>query len=107
PRQALAELAAQACAEWRPGSEGVLRLVCTRGREDGGPATTYATVAPVGAAVLRGRREGISVLTASLGVAAQGRPATPWLLAGAKSLSYAVNMACLRWAATQGADDVL
>jgi 4-amino-4-deoxychorismate lyase len=106
-RQALADLAAEACDAWSPHTEGALRLVCTRGREDGGPATTYATVAPVGATALRGRQDGISVLTASLGVAAQGRSAAPWLLAGAKSLSYAMNMACLRWAAAHGGDDVL
>jgi 4-amino-4-deoxychorismate lyase len=106
----LARLAEQACAAWRAqadAAEGALRLICTRGPEDGGPVTAYATIAPIGAALLRARRDGIAVLTASLGVAARDRPAAPWLLGGAKSLSYAVNMASLRWAAARGADDVL
>jgi 4-amino-4-deoxychorismate lyase len=47
------------------------------------------------------------VATASLGVPAEVRPDAPWLLGGAKTLSYAVNMASLRWAAEQGVDDVL
>jgi 4-amino-4-deoxychorismate lyase len=107
PRSALADLADQALAAWDPGIEGALRLVCTRGPEDGGRVTVYATASPIGAATLRARREGIAVLTASLGFPAAARSAAPWLLGGAKTLSYAVNMASQRWAATQGADDVL
>jgi 4-amino-4-deoxychorismate lyase len=107
PREALAELADQALARWEPGTEGALRLVCTRGAEAGSPPTVYATVTPIGEVPLRARREGIAVLTASLGFPARARGAAPWLLGGAKTLSYAVNMASQRWAAAQGADDVL
>jgi 4-amino-4-deoxychorismate lyase len=103
----LADLAAQALAAWPAGAEGALRMVCTRGPEGGGPVTVYATVAPVSEVVLRNRRQGIAVATASIGFAADARQRAPWLLGGAKTLSYAVNMASQRWALAHGVDDVL
>jgi 4-amino-4-deoxychorismate lyase len=107
PEDELVELARQACAEWPADAEGALRLVCTRGPESGGPVTVFATLAPVSPLAIRARREGIAVVTATLGFAADARSAAPWLLGGVKSLSYAVNMASQRWAAERGADDVL
>jgi 4-amino-4-deoxychorismate lyase len=116
PRADLAALAAETCAQWPTTQEGSLRLVCTRGVEDGGvggpgsaqpSVTAFATLSPVGAAITRARRDGVSVVTASLGYAAAARTDAPWLLGGVKSLSYAVNMASLRWAGAQGADDAL
>jgi len=107
PRAALAELAGQACAAWDPADEGALRLVCTRGSEAVGTPTVYATLASVPALTRRARTEGVAARTLPLGVAVDGRPELPWLLAGAKTLSYAVNMACLRWAAAAGVDDVI
>ena len=99
------ELARRACAAGPQTGEAALRLVCTRG-PDGGPVTAFATLSPVPPAVVRERR-GVSVLTASLGVAAAARAELPWLLAGAKSLSYAANLAARRWAVAHGADDML
>jgi 4-amino-4-deoxychorismate lyase len=107
PAAAIAELAGQAVAAWGEESEGALRLICTRGPEGAGSVTVFATVSPVSAGSRRARREGIAVVTASLGLPVHARPAAPWLLGGAKTLSYAVNMASLRWAEQQGADDVL
>ena len=56
---------------------------------------------------MRQRADGISVVSLGLGVPADFRARAPWLLGGAKTLSYAVNMAALRHAHTAGADDVV
>ena len=103
----LAGLARQACAAWPAGVAGALRLVCTRGPEDGGPPTVFATVSEVTEASRRARAEGIAVVTATLGVSAGVRPGSPWLLGGAKTLSYAANMSSQRWAAERNAQDML
>jgi 4-amino-4-deoxychorismate lyase len=126
PAADLAALIGEICAQWPATQEGGLRLVCTRGVEGGeargvsapdpavaregdtaGAVTVFATLGPVGEATVRARREGIAVTTANVGYDAGVRDATPWLLGGAKTLSYAVNMAALRWAAAHGADDML
>ncbi|GAA1698445.1 aminodeoxychorismate lyase [Fodinicola feengrottensis] len=92
---------------WPAGCEGALRISVTRGVEPGGPLTVFATVDPIGAKSLRLRREGVRVLTATTGFATDTKAGAPWLLGGVKSLSYAVNMASLRWAEANDADDVL
>lgn len=104
---ALRELAATACDGWPVDVEGALRLVCTRGGERGGPVTVFATLNPVPESQLTARRDGVTVVTASLGYSIDARPQSPWLLGGVKALSYAVNMASQRWAADQSVDDVL
>jgi 4-amino-4-deoxychorismate lyase len=107
PRTALEALASALCAAWPADDEGQLRIVATRGPESGGPPTVYATLKPITDKQRAQRRDGIAVRTLPLGVPAGLRTAEPALLAGAKTLSYAVNMACQRWAAAHGADDVL
>lgn len=107
-RSAWAALAA-ACADgWPPEVEGVLKLVMTRGL-DGQPAepSCLATLAPVPQDTIRQRHEGVAVRLLSLGTAAAERARSPWLLGGAKTLSYAVNMAAIRHAKTEGAQDVV
>jgi 4-amino-4-deoxychorismate lyase len=89
------------------GDEGVLRLVYSRGRESGAPATAFATIAQLPARVADARRKGVAALTLARGLPADGAPDMPWLLAGAKTLSYAVNMAALRHAERHGAGDVI
>jgi 4-amino-4-deoxychorismate lyase len=53
------------------------------------------------------RKDGVGALTLARGLPADGATDMPWLLAGAKTLSYAVNMAALRHAERQGAGDVI
>lgn len=99
-------LAAEAVAAGG-GGEGLLKLVCTRGPVAGGPVTAFALAMPMPAEAVRARTEGIDVVTLTLGVSAAARAASPWLLGGAKTLSYAVNMATLREAESRGAQDAI
>lgn len=96
-----------AAREWGAASEGMLRLVLTRGPERGGPETAYITVAPVGPHALRARTEGIAVTVLNRGFAADVAESAPWLLLGSKTLSYATNMAAIRHAVSAGFDDVV
>lgn len=98
-----------AVSRWiaRTDAEAVLRLVYSRGRESGSAPTGYLTVGPVAERVAVARRDGVSALLLDRGVPASGVETMPWLLAGAKTLSYAVNMAALRHAARHGAGDVI
>lgn len=88
------------------GEEGVLRLVYSRGREGGGPPTAFATIGALADRVAGARRHGVAAITLDRGLPV-GASEMPWLAAGAKTLSYAVNMAALRHAARNGAGDVI
>lgn len=98
------ELAAH---EWGAKEDGMLRLVLSRGPERGGPETAYITVAPVGQQALKARAEGIAVTVLSRGFASDVAESAPWLLLGSKTLSYATNMAAVRYATANGFDDVV
>jgi 4-amino-4-deoxychorismate lyase len=98
--------AASAWAE-QGGQEGVLRLVYSRGRESGSPATAFAMIGALPGRVAGVRRDGVAALSLDRGLPADGATDMPWLLAGAKTLSYAVNMAALRHAERQRAGDVI
>jgi 4-amino-4-deoxychorismate lyase len=87
--------------------EGAMRLVYSRGRERGSAATAYVTVNPIADRITAARRDGVAAVTLPRELPASGVEAMPWLLAGAKTLSYAINMAALRHAARQGAGDVI
>jgi len=95
--------------QWAAGTadEGAMRLIYSRGRESGSAPTAYVMVNPLPERVATARRDGVAAITLDRGLPAAGADEMPWLLAGAKTLSYAVNMAALRHAARQGAGDVI
>ncbi|MET0780925.1 MAG: aminodeoxychorismate lyase [Microbacterium sp.] len=100
-RQAAA-LAAEHCG---PG-ESVIKLILSRGVEHGPAPTAWVTAAPA-ADFSRPRSEGIRVVTLDRGYDSGVPARAPWLLLGAKTLSYAVNMAAIREAKRRGADDAI
>jgi 4-amino-4-deoxychorismate lyase len=104
---AVRAVVASAVAGWPADVEGACRVFLTRGLGEGTPPTLLALLAAVPAETIRQRSEGISVVTLSLGLPADFRSRAPWLLGGAKTLSYAVNMAAGRHAHSLGADDVV
>ncbi|KXC05167.1 aminodeoxychorismate lyase [Microbacterium hominis] len=100
-RQAVA-LAASACGA----GEAVIKLILSRGIEHGPTPTAWVTAAPA-ADFSIARSRGIRVVTLDRGYALDVPSRAPWLLLGAKTLSYAVNMAALREARRRGADDAI
>ena len=87
--------------------ELVVKLLVTRGVEGGAGPTCWVQASAPGATGRRQRETGIDVLLLDRGYDSEVGERAPWLLLGAKSLSYAVNMAALRYAHHQGADDVI
>jgi 4-amino-4-deoxychorismate lyase len=87
--------------------ELVVKLIATRGVEGAGTPTCWVQASEPGATGRRQRETGIDVLLLDRGYDSEVGERAPWLLLGAKTLSYAVNMAALRYAHAQGADDVI
>jgi 4-amino-4-deoxychorismate lyase len=87
-------------------TSGSIKFVLTRGVEGSGVPTGWVlgTASPD---FTRERTEGIRVVLLDRGYRHDVPQTAPWLLAGAKTLSYAVNRAAQREAARRGADDVL
>jgi 4-amino-4-deoxychorismate lyase len=93
---------------WQGGDEMALKLVYTRGPEFGsGAPTGYAMGMPISAKVQQARQTGVAAVTLARGYDPSIVDAAPWLLLGAKSLSYAVNMAAIRHAESMGAQEVV
>ncbi|GAB2981384.1 aminodeoxychorismate lyase [Frigoribacterium salinisoli] len=84
----------------------LLKLIWSRGDEFGDRPTgwLHAFAMPDHTAE---HEDGIRVVTLDRGYRSDVAETSPWLLQGAKTLSYAVNKAALREAARRGADDVV
>ena len=89
-----------------PVPEKLVKVVVTRGIEGDDVATCWVVAMPSGGFESQ-RTEGMNVAILDRGYPHDIAARAPWLLAGAKTLSYAVNKAVLREAARRGADDVL
>lgn len=86
--------------------ESGIKTIYTRGIEgDGRPTGWVHGFASSDFAAAR--RDGLRVVTLDRGYRHDVGSTSPWLLQGAKTLSYAVNSAALREAHRRGADDVI
>ena len=103
----LEDLAGRAVAA-AGGGDAVLRLICTRGPEGsgGGPAA-FAICTDIPASFEEERRRGLRLALLTTATDPLVRAASPWLLPGVKTISYAVNMAAQREARARGADDAV
>lgn len=86
-----------------PAGISVMKLTLSRGT-DAATAWLTAASAPDHTAV---RERGVRVVTLDRGYDIAAAERAPWLLLGAKTLSYAVNMAALREAQRRGADEAV
>ena len=81
------------------------KLILTRGVEGTGRASGWLFVDE--GEDFRAARLGIRVVTLDRGYRHDVAETSPWLLQGAKTLSYAINRAAQREAVRRGADDVI
>lgn len=97
---------AAAVSQLPASGEFALKLVLSRGVEHG-PAPTAWLAASRAADRTAEREHGIRIVSLDRGLAHDAAAKAPWLLLGAKTLSYATNMAAIREAKRRGADDAL
>jgi 4-amino-4-deoxychorismate lyase len=86
--------------------EAVLRVVWTAGADATRPVG-FALVTALPEGLEQARTAGIELRSLQLAIGATARRASPWLLPGVKSTSYAVNIAAQTEARRRGADDAL
>lgn len=105
-RAAVLAVAAELTSTAGTVEEGFVKIVLTRGIEGANVPTgwAYGAVSPDHTAA---RTSGLRVVLLDRGYRHDIAQTAPWLLAGAKTLSYAVNRAAFREAARRGADDAL
>lgn len=87
-------------------ADAALRLVWTPGRSGGSPAG-FALVTAIPPGLEEERQRGTRLAALELAIGAHLRQASPWLLPGVKSTSYAVNIAAQEEARRRGADDAV
>jgi 4-amino-4-deoxychorismate lyase len=119
--EGLEALAARAVAA-AGGGDAILRLICTRGPEgsgeprggapvdregSGGGPVAFAICTDIPASFEQDRRRGLRLVLLTTATDPLLRAASPWLLAGVKTISYATNMAAQRAARARGADDAV
>ncbi len=92
---------------WTGDRQMVLRMIVSHGPEAAVEPVCYVLGAALSPASREQRTAGVRVLLLDRGFTATTAADAPWLLAGAKTLSYGVNMAALRHAAANDADDVI
>jgi|SRR5215207_505849 4-amino-4-deoxychorismate lyase len=117
----LEALAARAAAAAGQG-DAILRLICTRGPEGSGEpqgdapvdregpdaaGVAFAICTDVPASFEEDRRRGLRLVLLTTATDPLLRAASPWLLPGVKTISYATNMAAQRAARARGADDAV
>lgn len=102
----LADICRRIAALATPGVESWLKLVVSRGGMDRSEPHAWAVLSET-VDFSDARSTGLAIITGDRGFPASYVRREPWMLFGAKTLSYAMNMASLREAAKRGADDML
>ena len=88
-------------------SNVVLRVYWTPGREHGSTPQALVLVSALPGHLDETRARGVKLISLSLAFDTDQRLTSPWILAGVKSTSYAVNMAAEAEAHRRGADDAI
>jgi 4-amino-4-deoxychorismate lyase len=104
--RAFADAAQRGLDAHAPAPELLVKLFYSRGIEGSGTPSGWVEVL-TGDDHRAARSAGIRVVTLDRGYRHDIAQTSPWLLQGAKTLSYALNKAALREAARRGADDVI